>query len=74
LCPRFVQDSEFWSSYSKGFIENLDMSMDDGLKKSASKVASQKFCGIEEIAAFCRLLTRDGDYYTGQTCKIIDGR
>ena len=74
VCPGIVEDSGVWSSVSRGYVENMEMSMDDVVKKFTAKVPLGRLCRIEDVVTFCRFLTLDGDYCTGQAFNITGGR
>lgn len=74
VCPGIVEDTGVWSSVSRGYVENLGMSVDDVVKKFTIKVPLGRLCIIDDIVTFCRFLTLDGDYCTGQAFNITGGR
>jgi meso-butanediol dehydrogenase/(S,S)-butanediol dehydrogenase/diacetyl reductase len=74
LCPGIVEETGVWSEVSKGYIENLKMPKDDVVKKFTSKVPLGRLARTEDIVAFTRFLTVDGDYCTGQSFNVSGGR
>ena len=74
LCPGIVEDSGVWSTIRKAYVDNLKMSPDEVVKKFTAKVPLGRLCRIEDIVAFCRFLTLDGDYCTGQAFNVTGGR
>ena len=74
LCPGIVDDSGVWDSVSKGYIENLNMSRDEIIKKFTAKIPLQRLCCKQDIVAWCEFLTLHGDYNTGQAFNVSGGR
>lgn len=74
LCPGIVEKSGVWGSVSKGYIENLKMEEDEVVKQFTSKVPLGRLSRIEDVVAFVKFLTVDGDYCTGQAFNISGGR
>jgi NAD(P)-dependent dehydrogenase (short-subunit alcohol dehydrogenase family) len=74
LCPGIVEKTGVWGSVSKGYVENLKMEEDAVVKQFTSKVPLGRLCRIDDVVAFVRFLTVDGDYCTGQAFNITGGR
>ncbi len=74
LCPGIVESTGVWSEVSKGYVENLKMEKDAVVKQFTSKVPLGRLCRIEDVVAFVKFLTLDGDYCTGQAFNVTGGR
>jgi NAD(P)-dependent dehydrogenase (short-subunit alcohol dehydrogenase family) len=74
LCPGIVEGTGVWSSVSRGYVKNLGMSEEAVVKQFTAKVPLGRLCRIEDVVAFVRFLTVDGDYCTGQAFNITGGR
>jgi NAD(P)-dependent dehydrogenase (short-subunit alcohol dehydrogenase family) len=74
LCPGIVESTGVWSSVSRGYVKNLGMSEEAVVKQFTAKVPLGRLCRIEDVVAFVRFLTVDGDYCTGQAFNITGGR
>jgi meso-butanediol dehydrogenase/(S,S)-butanediol dehydrogenase/diacetyl reductase len=74
LCPGIVESTGVWSEVSKGYVENLKMEKEAVVKQFTAKVPLGRLCRIEDIVAFVKFLTLDGDYCTGQAFNVTGGR
>ncbi len=74
LCPGIVESTGVWSEVSKGYVENLKMEKDAVVKQFTAKVPLGRLCRIEDVVAFVKFLTLDGDYCTGQAFNVTGGR
>jgi meso-butanediol dehydrogenase/(S,S)-butanediol dehydrogenase/diacetyl reductase len=74
LCPGIVEKTGVWGSVSKGYVENLKMDEDAVVKEFTSKVPLGRLCRIDDVVAFVKFLTIDGDYCTGQAFNVTGGR
>jgi NAD(P)-dependent dehydrogenase (short-subunit alcohol dehydrogenase family) len=74
LCPGIVEGTGVWGEVSKGYVENLKMSEDQVVKQFTGKVPLGRLARIEDVVAFTRFLTVDGDYCTGQAFNVTGGR
>jgi len=74
LCPGIVENSGVWGSVSRGYVENLKMGEDEVVKQFTSKVPLGRLCRIDDVVAFVKFLTVDGDYCTGQAFNVTGGR
>jgi NAD(P)-dependent dehydrogenase (short-subunit alcohol dehydrogenase family) len=74
LCPGIVENTGVWDSVSKGYVENLKMEESAVVKQFTSKVPLGRLARIDDIVAFVKFLTVDGDYCTGQAFNITGGR
>jgi NAD(P)-dependent dehydrogenase (short-subunit alcohol dehydrogenase family) len=74
LCPGIVENTGVWGSVSKGYVENLKMDEASVVKQFTSKVPLGRLARIDDIVAFVKFLTVDGDYCTGQAFNVTGGR
>ncbi|MEI6874839.1 MAG: SDR family NAD(P)-dependent oxidoreductase [Spirochaetota bacterium] len=74
LCPGIVEKTGVWGVVSKGYVENLKMAEDAVVKQFTAKVPLGRLCRIEDVVAFVKFLTIDGDYCTGQAFNVTGGR
>jgi NAD(P)-dependent dehydrogenase (short-subunit alcohol dehydrogenase family) len=74
LCPGIVEKTGVWGAVSKGYVENLKMAEDAVVKQFTAKVPLGRLCRIEDVVAFVKFLTIDGDYCTGQAFNLTGGR
>ena len=75
VCPGITENTGVWKSASSGYIENLNMSFDEVVKKFSAKVPMGRLAKIEEVAAVTIFLCSKGaDYMTGQAINITGGR
>ncbi|MFZ4618181.1 MAG: SDR family NAD(P)-dependent oxidoreductase [Rectinemataceae bacterium] len=74
LCPGIVEKTGVWGAVSKGYVENLKMAEEAVVKQFTAKVPLGRLCRIEDVVAFVKFLTIDGDYCTGQAFNLTGGR
>ncbi len=74
LCPGIVGNTGVWSEVSKGYVQNLKMEEEAVVKQFTAKIPLGRLCHIEDVVAFVKFLTIDGDYCTGQAFNISGGR
>jgi NAD(P)-dependent dehydrogenase (short-subunit alcohol dehydrogenase family) len=74
LCPGIVEKTGVWGSVSKGYVENLKMEEEAVVKQFTAKVPLGRLARIDDIVAFVKFLTVDGDYCTGQAFNVTGGR
>ncbi|MBW8017153.1 MAG: SDR family oxidoreductase [Planctomycetes bacterium] len=75
VCPGITENTGVWQSASSGYIENLNMSIDEVVKKFTSKVPLGRLAKIEDVTAVTTFLCSKGaDYMTGQAINITGGR
>ena len=75
VCPGITENTRAWNTASSGYIENLNMSFDEVVKKFSEKVPLQRLAKIEEVTAVTTFLCSKGaDYMTGQAINVTGGR
>jgi NAD(P)-dependent dehydrogenase (short-subunit alcohol dehydrogenase family) len=74
LCPGIVESTGVWDSVSKGYVKDMNMEMDKIVDTFTAKVPLKRLCRIDDVVAFIKFLTVDGDYCTGQAFNVTGGR
>jgi NAD(P)-dependent dehydrogenase (short-subunit alcohol dehydrogenase family) len=74
LCPGIVDMTGVWDSVSKGYVTEMKMSRDEIIDKFTAKIPLGRLAAVEDIVAYVKFLTIDGDYCTGQALNISGGR
>jgi NAD(P)-dependent dehydrogenase (short-subunit alcohol dehydrogenase family) len=74
LCPGIVENTGVWGEVSKGYVQNLKMEEEAVVKQFTAKIPLGRLCRIDDVVAFVKFLTIDGDYCTGQAFNITGGR
>jgi NAD(P)-dependent dehydrogenase (short-subunit alcohol dehydrogenase family) len=74
LCPGIVEASGVWDSVRQGYVDQLGMDEPAVIRQFTSKVPLGRLCRVDDLVAFVRFLTVDGDYCTGQAFNITGGR
>ncbi len=75
LCPGITENTGVWNHVSAGYVKNLQMPMDDVVKKFSAKVPLGRLASINDIVAATLFLASSGaDYMTGQAINVTGGR
>jgi NAD(P)-dependent dehydrogenase (short-subunit alcohol dehydrogenase family) len=75
LCPGITESTGVWSTVSVGYSKELDLPMEEVVKKFTSKVPLKRLARVEDIVALTLFLASPGaDYMTGQAINITGGR
>ena len=75
VCPGITENSGVWNNVSSGYVREMDMPMDEIVKKFTSKVPLGRLAKIEDVVAVTVFLASAGaDYMTGQAINITGGR
>lgn len=74
LCPGIVDMTGVWNSVSQGYVREMNMSRNEIIDKFTAKIPLGRLAAVEDIVAYVRFLTIDGDYCTGQALNISGGR
>jgi NAD(P)-dependent dehydrogenase (short-subunit alcohol dehydrogenase family) len=75
LCPGITESTGVWSTVSAGYSKDLNLPMDEVVKKFTAKVPLKRLAKIEDIVALTLFLASPGaDYMTGQAINITGGR
>jgi meso-butanediol dehydrogenase/(S,S)-butanediol dehydrogenase/diacetyl reductase len=75
VCPGIVLETGVWSSVSDGYVRELNMPVEDVIKKFTAKVPAGRLATIKDVVAVTLFLSSEGaDYMTGQSINITGGR
>lgn len=75
VCPGIVLETGVWSSVSDGYVRELNMPVEDVIKKFTAKVPAGRLANIKDVVAVTLFLSSEGaDYMTGQSINITGGR
>jgi NAD(P)-dependent dehydrogenase (short-subunit alcohol dehydrogenase family) len=75
LCPGITESTGVWSTVSAGYSKELELPMEEVVKKVISKVPLKRLARVEDIVALTLFLASSGaDYMTGQAINITGGR
>ena len=75
LCPGITENTGVWDKVSSGYVENLNMPIDQIVKKFTAKVPLARLARIEDVVAVTLFLASSGaDYMTGQAINVTGGR
>ena len=74
LCPGITDATGVWSEVSKGYVQNLNMSREEVIKKFTAKIPLGRLTNIQDVVDFVFFLATKGEYCTGQAFNITGGR
>lgn len=75
ICPGITDNSGVWSSVSSGYVKNMDLPMEEVVKKFTAKVPLGRLAAIDDVVAVTLFLASKGaDYMTGQAINVTGGR
>lgn len=75
VCPGITMDTGVWSNVSTGYVREMQMPMDEIVKKFTAKVPLSRLASIDDVVAVSLFLCSEGaDYMTGQAINITGGR
>lgn len=75
VCPGITENTGVWDNVSSGYVKNLQMPMDQIVKKFTAKIPLGRLAQVEDVVAVtCFLASRGADYMTGQAINITGGR
>jgi NAD(P)-dependent dehydrogenase (short-subunit alcohol dehydrogenase family) len=75
LCPGITESTGVWSTVSAGYSKELNLPMEEVVKKFTSKVPLKRLARVEDIVSLTLFLASEGsDYMTGQAINITGGR
>ena len=75
VCPGITENTGVWSSVSADYVKNMNLPMDEVVKKFTSKVPLGRLARISEVVdATCFLASDRAGYMTGQAINITGGR
>jgi NAD(P)-dependent dehydrogenase (short-subunit alcohol dehydrogenase family) len=75
VCPGITEDTGVWNNVSADYVRNMQLPMDQVVKKFTSKVPLGRLARVEDIVNMtCFLASDRADYMTGQAINITGGR
>lgn len=75
VCPGITEGTGVWSSVSADYVKNMNLPMDEIVKKFTSKVPMGRLARIADVVNMtCFLASDRADYMTGQAINITGGR
>ena len=75
ICPGITQNTGVWDNVSSGYVENLQMPMEQIVEKFTAKVPLGRLAQVEDVVAVtCFLASEGADYMTGQAINVTGGR
>lgn len=75
VCPGITEATGVWDNVSSGYVQNLEMPIDEVVKKFTAKVPLSRLAKVEDVVAVTLFLASVGaDYMTGQAINITGGR
>lgn len=75
VCPGITEATGVWSNVSEDYVKNLNLPIDEVVKKFTSKVPLGRLARIEDVVNMtCFLASGQADYMTGQAINITGGR
>jgi len=75
VCPGITEATGVWSNVSGDYVKNLNLPLEEVVKKFTSKVPLGRLARIEDIVNMtCYLASAQADYMTGQAINITGGR
>jgi len=75
LCPGITENTGVWNSVSSGYVKDLELSLEEVIKKFSAKVPLKRLAKVKDIVAVTLFLASSGaDYMTGQAINVTGGR
>jgi NAD(P)-dependent dehydrogenase (short-subunit alcohol dehydrogenase family) len=75
LCPGITDHTGVWTNVSAGYIQNMEMSREEIIKKFTAKIPLKRLAAIDDVVAVTIFLASSGaDYMTGQAINVTGGR
>ncbi|MHC4791413.1 MAG: SDR family NAD(P)-dependent oxidoreductase [Planctomycetota bacterium] len=75
LCPGITESTGVWSTVSADYSRDMNLPMEEVVKKFTAKVPLKRLAQIEDIVAVTLFLASSGsDYMTGQAINVTGGR
>ena len=75
VCPGITEATGVWSNVSSDYVENLNLPIDEVVKKFTAKVPLGRLARIDDVVNMtCFLASDRADYMTGQAINITGGR
>jgi NAD(P)-dependent dehydrogenase (short-subunit alcohol dehydrogenase family) len=75
VCPGITENTGVWSNVSADYVKNMNLPIDEIVKKFTSKVPLGRLARIDDVVNMtCFLASDRADYMTGQAINITGGR
>ncbi len=75
VCPGITEATGVWDNVSADYVKNMDLPIDEVVKKFTAKVPLGRLARIEDVVNMtCFLASGQADYMTGQAINITGGR
>ncbi|MCL4201056.1 MAG: SDR family oxidoreductase [Pirellulaceae bacterium] len=75
VCPGITEDTGVWSNVSGDYVRNLNLPIEEVVKKFTSKVPLGRLAHVEDVVNMtCYLASERAAYMTGQAINITGGR
>lgn len=75
VCPGITEATGVWSNVSSDYVDNLNLPMEEVVKKFTAKVPLGRLARIDDVVNMtCYLASDHADYMTGQAINITGGR
>jgi NAD(P)-dependent dehydrogenase (short-subunit alcohol dehydrogenase family) len=75
VCPGITEATGVWSNVSADYVENLNLPVEEVVKKFTAKVPLGRLARIDDVVNMtCYLASDQADYMTGQAINITGGR
>jgi NAD(P)-dependent dehydrogenase (short-subunit alcohol dehydrogenase family) len=75
LCPGITESTGVWSTVSVDYSRDMNLPMEEVVKKFTAKVPLKRLAKVEDIVAVTLFLASSGsDYMTGQAINVTGGR
>ena len=74
ICPGITDATGVWSSVSRGYTDNMNLSRDEVVKRFTAKIPLGRLTEIRDVVEFVLFLTTGAEYCTGQAFNITGGR
>ena len=75
VCPGITEATGVWSNVSTDYVKNMELPIDEVVKKFTSKVPLGRLAYIEDVVnVTCFLASEQAAYMTGQAINITGGR
>lgn len=75
VCPGITEDTGVWSNVSADYVQTMNLTKEEVVKKFTSKVPLGRLARVEDLVNVTAFLLSDrADYMTGQAINITGGR
>jgi NAD(P)-dependent dehydrogenase (short-subunit alcohol dehydrogenase family) len=75
VCPGITEDTGVWSNVSGDYVRNMNLPIEEVVKKFTSKVPLGRLARVEDVVNMtCYLASDRAAYMTGQAINITGGR